>query len=153
MAKDAITGMWKWIKTYYPNRGGNESIETPLSVNKEKTFEFLDDELRVFEDKVLVYETSYEIKYWGEGTNTVDELLMISFSEQDPGGYGGANVLFLSASSTCMRLVNSYKAGGGDLFLSREINKLLVIFWTKKSLQIDDLQALVPRAGVEPARS
>ena len=76
-AKRAIVGRWEWIKTSYSGRGRNETIETPFSTNKEKVFEFVGDKLNIFENGILIQESNYEIKYWGEGTNTVDEKLTI----------------------------------------------------------------------------
>ena len=119
LAKSAVIGKWKWIKTRYSSRGTKETIETPLSTNKEKVFEFVGDKLNIYENGILILESNYEIKYWGEGTNTVDEQLNIWFFKPQTAEYGGTSVLFLSTSSTCLKLVNSYDDAGGDLYLKR----------------------------------
>jgi hypothetical protein len=59
-------------------------------------------------------EELYEIKFWGEGSNTADEILVVKFFKLT-GEFQGASMLFLDTSGSCLTLVNSYNDAGGDL--------------------------------------
>ncbi len=116
-AKTLIIGKWNWVKTTYTTRGTGITTETPLSTNKNLIFEFTDKKLRVFDSNALTEEL-YEIKFWGEGSNTVDDILVVKFYKLT-GEFQGTSMLFLSTSGACMTLVNSYNDVGGDLHFTR----------------------------------
>ena len=73
--------------------------------------------MQVFETNDLTEEL-YEIKFWGEGSNTGDNILVVRFFGLT-GEFQGASMLFLSTSGTCLTLVNSYNNEGGDLNFKR----------------------------------
>ena len=111
-AQTLIIGKWDWIKTTYIRRGSGTTIETPLSTDKIFTLEFTDKEVRMSENDTLNVRL-YEIQFWGEGTNTVDDILVVNFSTLS-GELQGRSMLFLNASGTCLTLGNSYNDAGGD---------------------------------------
>lgn len=116
-AKALIIGNWNWTKTTYTRRGTGITTETPLSTNKILTFEFTDKKVRVFDNNDLTEEL-YEIKFWGEGSNTVDDILVVNFFKLT-GEFLGTSMLFLDTSGSCLTLVNSYNDAGGDLNFKR----------------------------------
>ena len=116
-AKILILGNWNWVKTTYTRRGTGKTTETPYSTNKELTYIVLDNKVQILENNNLTEEL-YEIKFWGEGTNTVDEILTVRFFKLT-GEFQGTSMLFLSPSGTCLTLVNSYNDVGGDMTFKR----------------------------------
>ncbi len=112
-ARALILGKWNWVQTTYNRRGVGITTETPNSTGKVLTFKFFDNKVQILENNNLTEET-YEIKFWGEGTNTVDEILVVRFFKLT-GEFQGTSLLFLNASGTCLTLVNSYNDIGGDL--------------------------------------
>lgn len=116
-AQTLILGTWNWVKTTYTIRGTGTTTETPYSTDKILTFKFIDNKVQIFENNNLTEEL-YEIKFWGEGTNTVDDILAIRFFKLT-GDFQGTSLLFLNPSGTCLTLVNSYNDAGGDLTFRR----------------------------------
>jgi len=116
-AKALIIGKWNWVKTTYTRRGVGITTETQLSTDKTLTFEFTDKKVRVFDNNDLTEEL-YEIKFWGEGSNTVDDILVVKFFKLT-GEFQGTSMLFLDTSGSCLTLVNSYNDVGGDLNFKR----------------------------------
>jgi hypothetical protein len=112
-----IIGKWNWIKTTYTTRGAGITTETPLSTQKTLTFEFTGEKVRILENSTLT-EEKYEIEFWGEGTNTVDDILVVRFFKLT-GEFQGTSMLQLNTSGTCLTLVNSYNDAGGDLNFKR----------------------------------
>ncbi len=117
IAKTLIIGKWIWIKTTYARRGSGITTETPLSTDKTLTFEFTEKKIGVFENNDMT-EEKYEIVFWGEGSNTVDDILVIRFFKLT-GEFKGTSMLFLNTSGTCLTLGNSYNDAGGDLNFKR----------------------------------
>ena len=111
-ARTLIIGKWDWIKTTYIRRGFGTTVETPLSTNRTFTLKFTDKEVQIFENDTLTEQT-YEIKFWGEGTNTVDDILVINFFTL-LGEPQGTSMLLLNTSGTCLTLGNSYNDAGGN---------------------------------------
>ena len=116
-AKTLIIGKWNWLKTTYTRRGSGITTETPLSTDKTLSFEFTDKKVLVLDNNNLTEEL-YEVKFWGEGSNTVDDILVVKFFKST-GEFQGTSILFLSTSGTCLTLVNSYNDVGGDLNFKR----------------------------------
>ena len=116
-AKALIAGKWNWRQTTFTRRGSGISEQIADESHRTMTFEFLDDQLKILDNGVQM-EQKYEIIYWGEGTNTVDEQLAIRFINSS-GEYLGTSLLFLSSSGTCLTLCNSYNDAGGDLNFQR----------------------------------
>lgn len=116
LAKLLIVGKWNWIKTTYASRGVEKMILTPESENEIKTYEFTNNKLKIFSNDTLTEELNYTIQFWGEGTNTVDEILVVVYET------GGRSILFLNKSGDCLSLVNSYNDAGGDLNFVRMSN-------------------------------
>lgn len=84
---------------------------------KTLTFEFSGEKVRILENSTLT-EEKYEIEFWGEGTNTVDDILVVRFFKLT-GEFQGTSMLQLNTSGTCLTLVNSYNDAGGDLNFKR----------------------------------
>ncbi len=118
-AKAAIVGKWEWVETTYSSRGAEKVTENPLTTNKTVVYEFERDTLSVYENDTLAEKLAYEIRHWGEGTNTVDEQLVIILRRAKTGEHLGTSIMFLSTASTCLRLVNSYDDAGGDMLFKR----------------------------------
>lgn len=116
-ARTLILGRWNWVKTTYTRRGTGIMTDTPYSTDKVITYKFLENKVQILENNNLTEEL-YEIKFWGEGTNTVDEILTVRFFKLT-GEFQGTSMLFLSPSGTCLTLVNSYNDVGGDLTFKR----------------------------------
>ena len=57
------------------------------------------------------------MRFWGEGSNTVDPILTIRFA--NPGGSYGVSMLRLDQGLGCMALVNSYNDAGSDITLRK----------------------------------
>lgn len=109
LAKNLIVGKWDWTMTTYLRRGTGTTIITPESANKKMTYEFTNDKVKIVTDGEISGELDYEVQFWGEGTNHVDEILVVKY------GTGGISILLIDISGTCLRLVNSYNDVGGDL--------------------------------------
>jgi hypothetical protein len=107
LAKNLIAGKWNWINTTYSGRGTGTTIITPQSTNKIMVYEFTKGKLKMYTDNVLTDELDYTVQFWGEGTNTVDEILVVKY------GSGQSSMLFVNTS--CLRLVHSFNDAGGDL--------------------------------------
>jgi len=116
-ASTLIIGKWNWIKTTYTRRGVGITTETPFSTQKTLTYEFTGEKVRILEDSTLT-EEYYEISFWGEGTNAVDDILVIKFFKLTE-EFQGTSILLLSTSGTCLTLGNAYHDGGGDLNFKR----------------------------------
>lgn len=113
-AKSAIIGEWHWVKTTYNLRGTAPRVETPAQEGKKLIYRFTNNRLFVIENSNLVEELRYDIRFAGEGTNTVDPVLTIVFQKLN-GTYTDRSMLALDKNTTCMQLINSYDDGGGDL--------------------------------------
>lgn len=118
-AKKLILGKWEWTMTSYSGRGRGDIIITPLSTSTSMLFEFEEDKLRIYENDDLSEEVNYKIEFLGEGTNLEDEQLVITYINPRTAMHDGTSMLFLSSSSTCLKLVNSYNDAGGDLSFKR----------------------------------
>ena len=112
IAQTLIVGKWDWIKTTYTRRGPGTTVETPSSTDKTFTLEFTDKEVRMSENDILT-KRLYEIQFWGEGTNTIDDILVVNFSTLT-GELQGRSMLFLNSAGICLTLGNSYNDAGGD---------------------------------------
>ena len=64
-----------------------------------------------------MFEKAYEVRFWGEGTNTVDPILTIRTA--DPVSGYGVSVLRLDSGLSCLELINSYNDAGGDISLKK----------------------------------
>lgn len=113
LAISLIVGKWNWIKTTYASRGTGTTIITPESTNKKMTYEFTNDKLKIYTNGDITNEFNYKVQFWGEGSNNVDEILVVKYDT------GGTSILFINISGTCLRLVNSYNDVGGDLTLQK----------------------------------
>ena len=113
-AQQLIIGQWDWLKTTYHTRGSGTSIHTPITTQRSQRFDFGRDTLKIFENNALVKTRLYEIRYWGEGTNMVDDLLAIRYFDAETKAATGVSILRLSTSGQCLTLVNSYNDAGGD---------------------------------------
>ncbi|GAB2786560.1 hypothetical protein GCM10027275_33830 [Rhabdobacter roseus] len=118
-AQELIIGRWNWLKTTYLTRGADLSTQTPTTTQHSRVFEFGRDTLKIFENNALVKAQLYEIKYWGEGTNTVDDVLTVRYLDAEKKELTGVSILRLSTSGQCLMLVNSYNDAGGDVNFRR----------------------------------
>lgn len=113
LANALIIGKWEWLSTSYHRRGSGTTVETNQTTGRSFIFEFTADNLLIHENDA-VSERLYEIRFWGEGTNTVDEALVLR-TFNITGESQGQSLLFLNVSGNCLTLVNSYNDAGGDL--------------------------------------
>lgn len=120
VATEQVTGTWTWAKTTYVNRLSGENAETPASTGKHITYTFREDRLTIAENSDVPDEFRYEIKYWAEGSASVDEdVLTLHTFDPASGNLAGASILQLDPSFNCLTLVNSYDDAGGDLTFRR----------------------------------
>lgn len=116
-ARALILGKWDWVQTTYQRRGAGTIIETPSTTGKILIFNFFDDKMQILENNQLT-EVAYEIKFWGEDTNAVEEILTIRFFTLT-GEFRNMSLLLLNPSGTCLILDNSYNGTGGNLEFKR----------------------------------
>ncbi len=118
-AKVKIIGKWDWVKTTYSGRGMVTTTQTPTTTNYNMSYEFKKNNVRIFINGRPTDELTYDIMYFGEGTNTVDDVLAIKFFNPKTNSYSQSTLLFLSTSFNCLTLINSHSDAGGDLTFSR----------------------------------
>jgi hypothetical protein len=117
-----IQGKWNWLQTRYIRRGTGIIIDSPLTTGESKSFEFLQNRLMIHNNDSIT-EQRFEIRFWGEGTPLVEDLLVIDFYKVS-GEFRGRSLLSLNANGKCMTLINSYNDAGGDLnFIKATQNK------------------------------
>jgi hypothetical protein len=121
VAKVAIIGDWEWIQTEYPRRrGGTEAtFETPQNTGKRKIYRFTEKRFMILENDILIYDLPYDIKFWGEGTNTVDSNLALRTYRTSTNF--SSSFLSLDQGLFCMKLINSYDDAGSDVTLKKII--------------------------------
>ena len=121
-AQAGVLGDWQWLQTRYPTRGTaptDTRVETPQSTGKNRVYRFTADRFIILEEGQPVFEKAYEVRFWGEGTNTVDPVLTIRTA--DPVSGYGVSVLRLDSGLSCLELINSYNDAGGDISLKKII--------------------------------
>ena len=124
-AKDALLGDWRWQQTRYPGRGrltGVIPTETPRSTGHERLFRFTTDRYIILEDGQVVQDLPYDVKYWGEGTNAVDPVLLVR-TYRPATGFSAGSILRIDQGKSCLQLINSYGDAGGDISLQRTEGK------------------------------
>ncbi|WP_426059513.1 hypothetical protein [Hymenobacter sp. B1770] len=120
-AKAALLGDWQWQQTRYPGQSrltGVVPTETPRSTGHQLLFRFTADRYLILKDGNVVQDLPYEVRYWGEGTNTVDPILLVR-TYQAATGFSGGSILRIDPGKQCLQLVNSYGDAGGDLSLKK----------------------------------
>ena len=118
-AKIKIIGKWDWVKTTYSGRGMVTTTQTPTTTNSKMNYEFKENIVLIYVNGRVTDELTYDIKYFGEGTNTVDDVLAIQFFNPKTSQYSQSTLLYLSTSFNCLTLINSHSDAGGDLTFSR----------------------------------
>src|SRR5688572_12972068 len=78
-AQDLIIGKWKWTSTTYVNRLTGIKTIAAEEADKTVTFEFTQENVTVQDENGLT-EKMYDIEFWGEGSNTVDDQLVVKFT-------------------------------------------------------------------------
>ena len=118
-AKIKIIGKWDWVKTTYSGRGILTTTQTPTTTNSNMNYEFKENTVSIYVNGQMTGELTYDIKYFGEGTNTVDDILVIRFFNTKTSQYSQSTLLYLSTSFDCLTLINSHSDAGGDLTFRR----------------------------------
>lgn len=124
-AQASLLGDWQWLQTSYPTRGvppENTRLETPRSTGKTRIYRFTADRCLILENGQTIQDLPYEIRFRGEGPNTVDPDLTLRVQSSATSFF--VSLLHLDQGQECMQLVNSYNDAGGDINLKRmEKNK------------------------------
>ena len=84
-------------------------------------YRFGERHLQIYINDALVEAVDYELRYMGEGTNTVDEVIVIHFLDAQTGVANSTSLVFLSSTFNSLKLVNSYDdSGGPDLYFKKQ---------------------------------
>lgn len=124
VAKAAIIGDWEWLQTESPRpRGGTEAtFETPQSTGKRKIYRFTDERFMVLENDIVIFNSTYDVKYWGEGTNSVDPVLLLHTYWSTTNSSSNLlvrSILRMDKGQACMEIINSYDDAGDDVSLKK----------------------------------
>ena len=92
-------------------------VETPVSTRHERLFRFTANRYIILEAGQVVQDLPYDVKFWGEGTNAVDPVLLVHAYRSAT--HSSASILRIDQSGLCLELINSYGDAGGDLNLKK----------------------------------